>query len=269
MSRLNLKYTEEVIHPEERVKKVVLWDFDSVVHQCLYSGKNEETGEKNPEYTENDLEYLKTKLNERFFKIINLVEEKYEIEKLYCFIKGSGNFRKELYSEYKANRPTPSSLISLLYDYAIKEFNCIPSDGYEAEDYVNTLAISLNYDCIVLYVDHDLLELPTLFLNYSTLEWKKLSEKEALYNKYKKLILSEPGDNVQLTKGIGLVYFQKNFNIDMTIEEYEEASLNAFIKAWRDFTIVKKKKNYTENVEKAKEMLILAKKLIWLQNINK
>lgn len=47
----------EFIHPIERQSKVVLWDFDSMIWQNLYSGKDE-FGNKNPEYTEDDLEYL-------------------------------------------------------------------------------------------------------------------------------------------------------------------------------------------------------------------
>ena len=60
-----------------RESKVVLWDADSIVHFVLYSGKNEETGERNPEYTEDDLETLELKLNELVFKVLNNVEKAY------------------------------------------------------------------------------------------------------------------------------------------------------------------------------------------------
>jgi len=61
MSRLNVIPVEFVEHPKEKESKVVIWDADSLIHQCLYSGKNEETGERNPKYTEADLEYLQGK----------------------------------------------------------------------------------------------------------------------------------------------------------------------------------------------------------------
>jgi hypothetical protein len=39
-------------------EKVVVFDIDSLVYFTLYSGKDE-FGNKNPEYTTNDLDYLK------------------------------------------------------------------------------------------------------------------------------------------------------------------------------------------------------------------
>lgn len=187
---------------------------------------------------------------------------------MYIFIRGKKPvFRKELYPLYKANREKPSELVGKLYDYAKIAHQAIECDGYEAEDFVYSFSKKLEHNGLILYIDHDILEIPSLMMNYQSFEYKKISPELALYNKYKKLILSEPGDNVQLTKGLGLVYFEKNFHIDMSIEEYEKATYSAFLKAHRDVKIVGKKKVYTENPEKAKEMLELAKKLIWLKDI--
>ena len=80
--------------------KVVLWDADSVVHFVLYSGKDEITGERNPEYTEEDLEMLQGKLTEFVLKTLNSVEKYFNILALYIFIKGKNNFRKQLYPQY-------------------------------------------------------------------------------------------------------------------------------------------------------------------------
>jgi len=233
--------------------KIVLWDYDSMLHHCLYSGKNE-IGEKNPEYTIEDLEYLKGKLTEMTFKILNNIEKYYNIISCYIFIKGDSNFRKELYPEYKANRPSPNPLIKELYKYAIEMHQAITADNCEAEDMVYRVSKEINHEGLILFVDHDLLEIPSRFMNYKTGVFSKVSEKEATYNLYKKLCLSEPGDNVKTSPGIGEKYFQKNFHIDMTIEEYEEALFKAYLKAWKN------------NVEKATEQLTLAKKLLMLRD---
>lgn len=236
-----------------REKIVVLWDFDSVVHLVLYSGKDE-FGNRNLEYVENDLELLKGKLTEMTLKTLNKVEKYFDIVSCYIFIKGNSNFRKELYPEYKANRPSPNPLIKELYKYAIEMHQAIPADNCEAEDMVYRVSKEINHEGLILFVDHDLLEIPSRFMNYKTGVFSKVSEKEATYNLYKKLCLSEPGDNVKTSPGIGEKYFQKNFHIDMTIEEYEEALFKAYLKAWKN------------NVEKATEQLTLAKKLLMLRD---
>lgn len=236
-----------------REKIVVLWDFDSVVHLVLYSGKDE-FGNRNLEYVENDLELLKGKLTEMTLKILNKVEKYFDIVSCYIFIKGNSNFRKELYPEYKANRPSPNPLIKELYKYAIEMHQAIPADNCEAEDMVYRVSKEINHEGLILFVDHDLLEIPSRFMNYKTGVFSKVSEKEATYSLYKKLCLSEPGDNVKTSPGIGEKYFQKNFHIDMTIEEYEEALFKAYLKAWKN------------NVEKATEQLTLAKKLLMLRD---
>ena len=261
MSRLNIEddvYNDgisEIISnlnaPREKI--VVLWDFDSVVHLVLYSGKDE-FGNRNPEYMENDLELLKGKLTEMTLKTLNTVEKYFDIVSCYIFIKGNSNFRKELYPEYKANRPSTNPLIKELYKYAIEMHQAIPADNCEAEDMVYRVSKEINHEGLILFVDHDLLEIPSRFMNYKTGIFSKVSEKEATYNLYKKLCLSEPGDNVKTSPGIGEKYFQKNFHIDMTIEEYEEALFKAYLKAWKN------------DVEKATEQLTLAKKLLMLRD---
>ena len=49
--------------------KVLLWDFDSMFYYCLHSG-NDELGNKNPEYTIDDLDFLQGKLDD--YKIYQL-----------------------------------------------------------------------------------------------------------------------------------------------------------------------------------------------------
>lgn len=237
-----------------RESKVVLWDADSIVHFVLYSGKNEETGERNPEYTEDDLETLGLKLNELVFKVLNNVEKYYDIEALYIFIRGKNNFRKELYQEYKANRPASNPLISKIYDLFKQNHGAIEANGAEAEDYIYSLSKKINHQGIILYIDHDLEEIPSIMYNYKKDTWLKISEKEAIHNLYKKLCIGETGDNVNLTPKIGIRYFEKNFNIDMSIEEYENTLYETYLKVWNEKHL-------------ANEKLTLAKQLLQLKNV--
>lgn len=237
-----------------RPEKIVLWDADSMVHFILYSGKDE-AGNRNPEYTEADLEMLYGKLDEFVLKTLNNIEKYFVIKALYIFVKGKGNFRKDLYEEYKANRPAKNPIINDLYAYLIEKYNCCPAHGAEAEDYVYTASKKINHEGIIVYVDHDLEELPGIFYNYKKNYWSIITEQQALYNKYQKLCICEAGDNVNLTPRIGINYYIKNFRMDMTIEEYEEALFKAYLKAWKG------------DEEVAREKMELARTLLSLKEI--
>lgn len=234
--------------------KVVLWDADSVVHFVLYSGKDEITGERNPEYTEEDLEMLQGKLTEFVLKTLNSVEKYFNILALYIFIKGKNNFRKQLYPQYKANRPTPNPLISKLYDYFKIAHQAIESEGCEAEDMLFTLSNKIDNNGIILSVDHDTDEIPGLVYNYKKDIWRKITPEQARMNKYRKLIVSESGDNVNLAKGLGIKHFEKFYNSNMTDDEIEAQLIKSYTKVWK-----------TE--ELAKQKLELAKKLLFLKNM--
>ncbi len=243
-------------------EKIVVFDADSMVHHCLYAGFSEELDEfgkkiKNPDYTVDDLEFLKGKLTEMYMGIVNKIEQYFTISALYIFIKGRGNFRKSLYDEYKANRPLPNPLINDLYNYFQEAHQAIPANGCEAEDYVATIARKNPENSIIVYLDHDLEEVGNcIFYNYQRNRWLYISEKEGKYNLYKKLTICEPGDNVNLTPKIGIKYFQKNFNIDFTDEQYEEALFQAYLKAWKG----------DEKI--AREKMELAKKLLCLHEVD-
>jgi len=188
-------------------------------------------------------------------KVLNKIEEHYIILACYMFIKGKENFRKTLYSEYKANRPTPNPVVYKLYEYAKVAHNMIESNNCEAEDMVFSLSKKIEHNGLIVYIDHDLEEIPSLMYNYGKDTWKRINEKQAKWNFYKKLNINEPGDNVQLTKGCGIKWFEKNNNIDFTIEEYRKALFNTYLKVWKD-----------ENI--AKEKMELGRKLLSLWDID-
>ena len=240
---------------ETKQSRVILWDYDSMLHHCLYSGRNEETGERNPEFEEKDIEYLQGKLTEMTLKVLNLVESKFSILALYIWVKGKGNFRKDLSADYKALRPKPNPVINNLYDYAKIAHQTIPADGHEAEDGIYTMSTKIDHNGIILGVDSDLLQIPGIHYNYQKNIWRKISNDEALYLKYKKYCLSDVGDGVRTTPGIGIKYFEKNFKIGSSIEEYEHQLWLAHLKAWKNDEI------------KAKEQMELGRQLLSLKII--
>ena len=217
----------------EKQSKVVLWDFDSMLHHCLYSGKNE-AGERNPEYTEDDLEMLQGKLTEMTLKVLNNIEKYYNIIACYIFIKGNKTFRKEIYPEYKAHRPPAHPLLGKLYDYVKVAHQAIESGNMEAEDMVYEVSKKIDNNGLIVYVDHDLLEIPSLFYNYQKNKWHKVTEEEALWNEYNKYVKGEQGDGVNLCKGVGQKFFEKTFKKGMSIEDYEKGLFTCFMKAYKN-----------------------------------
>lgn len=263
-NRLNYKYGQEYVEHDDGIKdllpiivkkipKILVCDFDTLIYWTLVE-KNEDGSPK--ELTEEDLGYLEGKLHEMVLGIFNKIETHFTLEKIYVFIRGDNNYRKSLYKEYKSNRKEKHPLSNNLYNYLINTFNAIPVKGYEAEDACATFAWKLKENCIVAYCDHDLLEIDSAIMyNYQRNYFQILSPEVALHNKYKKLIVGEAGDNANFTPKVGISYFNKNFSIGMSIEEYEKKSKKCFIKCWK-----------TE--EKAEEMLKLAKEIIWLKEVN-
>lgn len=249
-------------------EKIVLIDADSILHFTLYSGKDE-YGNKNPVYTIDDLEYLQGKLTEFIYKIINNIEQYFPVKQYFLFIKGEGNFRKELYPEYKANRPPADPIINYLYEYIISVHSAISSNGVEAEDYVFTFFNKLEgKNTIICYVDHDLEEIPECIMyNYRKNTWKYNTEKDALWSKYSKLVIGESGDNANFCPRIGRKYFERVFHKDMSVDEYEEKVYETYVLAWSTKVKVRGKTQKIPDYEKAREMLNLAKKITWLKDV--
>ena len=245
---------------EPKQSKVILWDYDTMLHHCIYQGYSENVDEfgkkiKNPEFEEKDIEYLQGKLTEMTLKVLNLLEEKFSILALYIWVKGKGNFRKDLSADYKALRPKPNPIINNLYEYAKIAHQTIPADGHEAEDGIFTMSTKIDHNGIILGVDSDLLQIPGLHFNYQKNTWRKISPTEALHLKYKKYCLSDVGDGVKTTPGIGIKYFEKNFVMGMSIEEYEHQLWLAHLKAWKNDEV------------KAKEQMELGRQLLSLKLI--
>lgn len=256
------------LHGSKGDKKIVLIDADSILHYALYAGKDE-YGNKNPVYTINDLELLQGRVSEFIYKTINNIEEYFTITQYYLFVKGKNNFRKELYPEYKATRKPVDPIINHLYEYIISVHNAIESHNAEAEDYVFTFFNKLEgKDVIICHVDHDLEEIPNVILyNYKKNTWKYNTEKDALWSKYSKLVIGETGDNANFCPRIGKKYFERVFHKDMSVDEYEEKVYETYVLAWSTKVKVRGKTQKIPDYEKAREMLNLAKKIVWLKDI--
>lgn len=194
---------------------IILVDSDSLIWSSCYKKKEqpEDTGY-------HTIEDAILKFDEVFMKIINTIEETYEIDKVMTFAGAKGNFRKEISKTYKANRIGREipPILKELQNYVSFQYDAICGYGIETDDVVATYWKSLTDilgrdQVIIVSIDKDYRQLPCIIYDY---HFKKqcfydIDEQEAKRNFYTQMITGDTADNVNFCKGYGSKYVQKAF----------------------------------------------------------
>src|ERR1700751_351444 len=119
------------------------------------------------------------------------------------FIKGKGNYRYSINSEYKQNRPIESPKWWLFVkDYLIQQWKAIEVNGIEVDDAVNITRLQIP-DSVIVAIDKDLLELEGLHYNWRKDEWVTTSKARAEYKFWQDMIVGQPADNIKGIPGSG------------------------------------------------------------------
>ncbi len=197
---------------------ILLFDADSLVFASCCRQKN--LPDELPFYTK--LEDCITKFDEQFMKIVNDLEEKYDIEKIITFNGCKGNFRKLITRNYKANRKK-QELPPLLHDmhkYVKDTYDSKFAFGIETDDvvarYWHTLSQEFGRDNVmIISIDKDYKQFPCLMYNYHPKHKIVLdiTEQESLYNFYEQMIMGDTADNVNYFRGKGKK-FAKNYFVN-------------------------------------------------------
>lgn len=195
---------------------VALVDSDSLIYKVGFTTEDE------PEAIAiSRLAYL---LEEIIFVDLHCCED-YQV-----FISGSGNYRKEISSDYKANRKAPRPRhYELLRDYLVKSWDANVSNGNEADDEVCKAAWKYGVDgCVVAHIDKDLDQIPGKHYNYNKKVFYDVDPVTALRNFYKQTLTGDVSDNVIGIKGIGPKKADKILgSLDTEMEMYR-ACLDAY-----------------------------------------
>jgi len=123
-------------------------------------------------------------------------------------IKGSDNFRKEIYPEYKGHRKKElteqeKEFFAYSYDYLQNGWGAIPANGMEADD---LLAIwNTEEPGIIVSIDKDLLQVPGLHFNTRNKEYTNVTEDEGSLLLHTQVLMGDSVDNITGLKGIGKV----------------------------------------------------------------
>ena len=117
------------------------------------------------------------------------------------FLTGSNNFRKTIYPEYKAHRPTEKPFwLQSIREYMVKEFQAEVCDGQEADD---AMGINQTDKTIICTIDKDLLMIPGQHYNFVKDEFKTVEYMEGLKHFYMQCLQGDRSDNIKGIPGIG------------------------------------------------------------------
>ena len=212
---------------------ILLIDADSLVFASCCRTKN--TPDELPYYTK--IEDSINKFDEQFQKIVNDLEQEYDIEKVISFNGCKGNFRKKITTNYKANRknqPLPP-LLHDMHQYVKDTYESKYGYGIETDDmvarYWYTLSNEFGRDNVMIVsIDKDYKQFPCLMYNYHYKHRVVLdiSEDEALYNFYEQMIMGDTADNVNYFRGKGKKFAENYYKDCHTKYQYTKKLYELF-----------------------------------------
>ena len=225
---------------------IILVDADSLIWSSCYKTKEhpEDTGY-------HTIENAILKFDEVFMKIINTIEETYEIDIVLTFAGAKGNFRKEISKTYKANRIGREipPILNELQEYVKFQYESISGYGIETDDvvatYWNNLKETLGRDQIIIVsIDKDYKQLPCIMYNYHLKHqcYYDIDEEQAKRNFYTQMITGDTADNVNFCKGYGDKYCLNAFKDCLSDYSYIRVVFSLFKKIYKS----KARENYIQ-----------------------
>jgi 5'-3' exonuclease len=155
-----------------------------------------------------------------------------------CFIKGAGNFRKDIAKirPYKGNRnPKRIKWLEAVYHILEKEYLAIASNGAEADDYIASYAKQLkdsSEDYIICSHDKDLKQICGKHFDLNDFDFIDIDEKDAAYRLYLQILCGDSSDNIQGIPKVGIKTAAKILDAG---EQAPNGYLVSCIMAYKDF----------------------------------
>lgn len=124
-------------------------------------------------------------------------------------VKGHGNFRKDLYPQYKSNRVTKDDLRPYLnygHKYMLDTYDAVQADGMEADDLVSIWAYEareMEIPFVVCGIDKDLKQIPGNHYNFNKQIHEFVDDDNANLNLMLQCLTGDTSDNIPGIKGIG------------------------------------------------------------------
>lgn len=153
------------------------------------------------------------------------------------YLSGPGNFRYEIYPDYKANRKQPKPKhLKACEDYLVSEWGATYTEGYEADDALgiaqcesyNKDETKIKLDTIICSIDKDLLQIPGRHYNFVKKEFTEISPARGLREFYTSVLVGDAADNIKGAAGIGKKKAPLILDGCTTESEMFEACLNHY-----------------------------------------
>ena len=131
-------------------------------------------------------------------------------ESMRVAVKGHGNFRKDLYPNYKAQRPALEddmrAALNYGHQYMIDKYDAVKADGMEADDLVCIWAYEareMEIPYIIAGIDKDLKQIPGNHYNFNKQVHEFVDDDTANLNLMLQCLTGDTSDNIPGIKGIG------------------------------------------------------------------
>jgi DNA polymerase-1 len=161
---------------------------------------------------------LKNSINYHVEKIKETLGKEYKTTESYLCFSAKENFRKKVYSEYKAHRNSNKKPLGYghLLEYAKNNYRCESIFELEADDVLGMLATlhgsSEDFTTVIASIDKDMETLPCYSYNMDKEKITHVNLEDANYNFYTQVLTGDPVDNYGGCPGIGKVTADKLLN---------------------------------------------------------
>lgn len=181
-------------------------------------------------------------LEKAYARLLTLIEEAMEVcfaTEYRCAVAGDGNFRKDLYPEYKMNRhadpkkrnPFVPKLRTMLADGG----RAIRAHGMEADDLLGIWAKELRdkgMPYVIVSIDKDLLMIPGRHYRLHHKEFVEMAPEASLKFYYEQLLMGDATDNIKGVPKIGPVKAKRYLEGCVTEEEHQAVVMQVYYTAF-------------------------------------
>lgn len=163
-------------------------------------------------------------------------------------VKGPGNYRDLIYSEYKANRRKAPQLannfVPSLRKLAVMNDLAIESNGREADDMLRiwaNQAMAHDNEYVICSMDKDLKCIPGRHYLMHKDEFVTVTEEEAMRHYFEQLLKGDPVDNIPGIPKVGPVKAAAMLKDCQTLEQFQAAIVDRYFdhygEAWYDMLL--------------------------------
>lgn len=153
----------------------------------------------------------KNEIRKAIRHICNEIKRNCGTDKIFYAVKGRGNFRYDIYADYKGHRkelePDLKEALNYGHNFMVEDLGAVQADGMEADDLVAIWAyeqMEEGFEPVIAGIDKDLLQIPGWHYNFVKKEEPRFVDADQA-NMYLMLqcLTGDKADNIPGIQGIG------------------------------------------------------------------